>query len=109
MPMHFLLQYDDGTRTFFVDPFTSGMIITSEQCQAMLSSSGIKLTPDMLAPVNNRDILERMWRNLYLAYQQTNETEQAQMVAELLKLVSPEFEINDSSGDEDDEDEEEEF
>jgi regulator of sirC expression with transglutaminase-like and TPR domain len=109
MPMHFLLQFDDGTRNFYVDPFTSGMIITSEQCQAMLSSSGIKLTPDMLSPVTDRDILERMWRNLYLAYQQNDRMDEASMVADLLKLVSPEFEINDFGTDEDDEDEEEEF
>ena len=30
----------------------------------MLSSSGIRLTPEMLAPVTTRDIIERMWRNL---------------------------------------------
>jgi len=109
MPMHFLLQYDDGTRSFYIDPFTSGMIITTEQCEAMLSSSGIKLTPDMLAPVSNRDILERMWRNLYLAYQQTSQPDQSAIVADLLKLVSPEFEINDFGSDEEDDDEEEEF
>ncbi|MAT38545.1 MAG: hypothetical protein CL946_02950 [Ectothiorhodospiraceae bacterium] len=108
MPMHFLLQYDDGTRMFYIDPFTSGMIITSEQCETMLASSGIKLTPDMLSPVSNRDILERMWRNLYLAYQQKEDEANAALVADLLKFVSPEFEMNDPR-DDDEDDEEEEF
>lgn len=109
MPMHFLVQYDDGSRMFFVDAFNSGIIITRDQCRLMLSSSGIRLTPEMLTPVTTRDIIERMWRNLYLAYQQQGDAEEATRVGELLAFINPEFRVNNTMDEDPDEDEDEDF
>lgn len=109
MPMHFLVQYDDGSRMFFVDAFNSGIIITRDQCRLMLSSSGIRLTPEMLTPVTTRDIIERMWRNLYLAYQQQSDEEEATRVGELLAFINPEFRVNNTMDEDPDEDEDEDF
>ena len=92
-----------------VDAFNSGIIITRDQCRLMLSSSGITLTPEMLAPVSPRDILERMWRNLFLAYQQQGDEPEAQRVGELLSFINPDFRVNNTLDDEGDEDGEEDF
>ena len=108
MPMHFLVQYDDGSRMFFVDAYNSGIIITRDQCRLMLSSSGIKLTPEMLAAVTTRDILERMWRNLYLAYQQQSDDAEAARVGQIISFLNPDFKVNNAM-DEGDEDEEEDY
>ncbi|MBE0644986.1 MAG: hypothetical protein IH600_12960 [Bacteroidetes bacterium] len=109
MPMHFLVQYDDGSRMFFVDAFNSGIIITRDQCRLMLSSSGIRLTPEMLAPVTTRDIIERMWRNLYLAYQQQGDEDETARVADILAFINPDFKVNNTMEDDPDEDEDEDF
>lgn len=107
MPMHFLVQFDDGTRMFFVDAFNSGMIITQEQCRSMLQSSGIQFAPQMLAPVSDKEILERMWRNLLLAYQQKGNTDEVARVGEILGFINPEFKVNIAPPEESDSDEEE--
>jgi regulator of sirC expression with transglutaminase-like and TPR domain len=109
MPMHFLVQYDDGSRMFFVDAFNSGIIITRDQCRLMLSSSGIRLTPEMLSPVASRDIIERMWRNLYLAYQQQGDAEETARVADILTYINPDFKVNNTMDDDIDEEEDEDF
>jgi regulator of sirC expression with transglutaminase-like and TPR domain len=109
MPMHFLVQYDDGSRMFFVDAFNSGIIITRDQCRLMLSSSGIKLTPEMLAPIPTRDILERMWRNLYLAYQQQGDDAEATRVGEIISYINPDFKVNNTMDDDVDEEEDDDF
>ena len=109
MPMHFLVQYDDGSRMFFVDAFNSGIIITRDQCRLMLASSGVRLTPEMLTPVTVRDVIERMWRNLYLAYQQQGDEEEAGRVGEILAFINPEFRVNNTLDEEADEDEDEDF
>ncbi|MDH7515817.1 MAG: transglutaminase-like domain-containing protein [Bacteroidota bacterium] len=110
MPMHFLVQYDDGSRMFFVDPFNAGMIITQEQCKTLLSANGIAFTPSMLAPVGNNEILERMWRNLYISYQKTGNEAEVGRIARILQFIDPEFSVGFSpSPDEDDiEDEDDE-
>ncbi|MFZ1731303.1 MAG: transglutaminase-like domain-containing protein [Bacteroidota bacterium] len=109
MPMHFLVQYDDGSRMFFIDAFNSGIIITRDQCRLMLSSSGIRLTPEMLAPVATRDVIERMWRNLYLAYQQQGDEEETARIAEILAFINPDFKVNNTMDEESDEEEDEDF
>ena len=109
MPMHFLVQYDDGSRMFFVDAFNSGIIITRDQCRLMLASSGVRLTPEMLTPVTVRDVIERMWRSLYLAYQQQGDEEEAGRVGEILAFINPEFRVNNTLDEEADEDEDEDF
>lgn len=108
MPMHFLVQYDDGSRMFFVDAFNGGMIVTQDECKAMLASSGITFQPAMLNPVTDKDILERMWRNLYLSYQQIGNVEESGRVAEILRFIDPEFHVNSPSHDEDVDDEDDE-
>ena len=109
MPMHFLVQYDDGSRMFFVDAFNSGIIITRDQCRLMLSSSGIKLKPEMLSPVLPRDIMERMWRNLYLAYQQQGDETEASRVAEIISFINPDFKVNNTMEEDTDEGEDDDF
>jgi regulator of sirC expression with transglutaminase-like and TPR domain len=109
MPMHFLLQYDDGTRTFYVDAFNAGMIITQDQCRSMLHSSGVQFAPAMLSPISAREIIERMWRNLYLAYQQAGDEPETARVARVITVLNPEFQVSpsppDDSEDGDDDDE----
>lgn len=109
MPMHFLVQYDDGSRMFFVDAFNSGIIITRDQCRLMLASSGVRLTPEMLTPVTVRDVIERMWRNLHLAYQQQGDEEEANRVGEILAFINPEFKVNNTLDEEPDDEEDEDF
>ncbi|MDX9759735.1 MAG: transglutaminase-like domain-containing protein [Bacteroidota bacterium] len=109
MPMHFLVQYDDGSRMFFVDAFNSGIIITRDQCRLMLASSGVRLTPEMLTPVTVRDVIERMWRNLYLAYQQQGDEEEAARVGDILAFINPEFKVNNTLDEEPDDEEDEDF
>lgn len=103
MPMHFLLRYDDGVRSFYVDAFNNGIILTEDQCRTMIKSSGVPFSTDMLRAVGHREIIERMWRNLYLAQQQQGGDDEAARVARVIALINPDFRINAPQGDDTDE------
>lgn len=103
MPMHFLLRYDDGVRSFYVDAFNNGIILTEDQCRTMIKSSGMPFAPDMLRAVGARDIIERMWRNLYLALQQQGDDDEVARVARVIALINPDFRINAPQRDDTDE------
>jgi regulator of sirC expression with transglutaminase-like and TPR domain len=105
LPMHFLVHYDDGTRSFLVDPFNSGTIITRQECEAMVSTGGKPLPPAMFQPVSNKEIIERMMRNLYVAYQQNGDHREADRIGRLIQVVNPDFRVNTSSDPESETDE----
>ena len=107
MPMHFLVQFDDGSRSFYIDAFNEGAIITRDQCKQMLASSGITLTHSMLEPVSEQAIVERMIRNLFVAYRQSGNSFETQRVGALLAELNPDYKVNsleneDEFGDEED-------
>jgi regulator of sirC expression with transglutaminase-like and TPR domain len=74
MPSHFLLCYSVGSSEIFLDPFNGGQLLTREQCIASLEQTGYGYTPSYLEKVGNRYMIERVLRNLALAYTQMGET-----------------------------------
>ena len=70
MPSHFVLKYTVGSSEIFIDPFNVGQLLTREQCIASLDQTGFGYTPSYLEKVSNRYMIERVLRNLELAYTQ---------------------------------------
>src|SRR5207249_2420782 len=60
-PGHFLLQYDDGLFSTYIDPFHGGQLLDAAECYEM---AGGEPNPAMLARVSKRHILARMMLNL---------------------------------------------
>ncbi|RMF67873.1 MAG: hypothetical protein D6743_04205 [Calditrichaeota bacterium] len=72
-PGHFLLKYDDGCRTFYIDAFNRGQILYLGDCQQYLSHLGYPFHETYLQVSGPREILARMIRNLVLIYHQKNQ------------------------------------
>jgi regulator of sirC expression with transglutaminase-like and TPR domain len=61
LPGHFIVQYDDGTFSTYIDVFHYGQLLDAEGCAELAGSAA---NPAMLARVDNRQILARMINNL---------------------------------------------
>ena len=71
MPGHFIIRPDFDDVGIFVDAFNQGEILFKEDCQAKLEQlyqQPVKLEPQFLAPVNNKQILARLLTNLKQIY-----------------------------------------
>ena len=67
LPGHFLVQYNDGLFSTFIDPFHRGPLLTAADCfQLVKRASGMEppADPRLLFPVNKQQILTRMIANL---------------------------------------------
>lgn len=64
MPYHFLVRYEEDPFRIYVDPFSSGRLMTADDCAQFLRKCQLDLLPRHLAPVTNRDMLRRMICNL---------------------------------------------
>jgi regulator of sirC expression with transglutaminase-like and TPR domain len=87
MPSHFLLKYAVGTSEIFIDPFSGGQLLTRQQCIASLDQAGFGYTPSYLEKVSNRYIVERVLRNLVLAYTQQGESVRAGNLITLIDVL----------------------
>lgn len=92
LPGHFIVRYDDGAYSTFLDPFHDGRRLEPEECFALAreaSQMEIEPNPKWLAPVSKRNILLRMLRNLGAAYTSRGFTAKAIDVLGLLIRANP--------------------
>ena len=61
LPGHFVVEYDDGLYSTYIDPFHGGVLLDAAACNEL---AGTGENPAVLARVNNRQIVARMINNL---------------------------------------------
>lgn len=69
-PAHFLLLYNDGTRSFYIDPFNDGQFLAERECRATLRGLGMEERAEYMGATSGRRILARMMRNLEAIYRE---------------------------------------
>jgi regulator of sirC expression with transglutaminase-like and TPR domain len=92
LPGHFLVQYDDGDFSAFIDPFHGGTLLTAAECYDLARrSSGAQFPDDpaLLARVSKQQILRRMINNLRSVYFSRRVYGKALKVLDLLLAASP--------------------
>jgi regulator of sirC expression with transglutaminase-like and TPR domain len=89
LPGHFVVQYNDGHYSTFIDPFHGGELLSADQCydRAQMAIGD----PRVLAPVGKRQILFRMINNLRGIYFSRRRYMKALQVMDLLIEISPEL------------------
>jgi len=91
-PGHFLVKYVGDEGEIVVDPFDQGEVRTAEELQEMLDrlyGGKVAFHPDFLAPVSNRDIVQRMLNNLKAIYLRREDFPKALSTAERLVILDP--------------------
>ena len=71
LPAHFMLRVEDGDRTWFIDAFHSGAVMSREMCRRRISEilqQPVDLDDAMAAPCPVKTVVTRMLRNLKAIY-----------------------------------------
>lgn len=92
LPGHFLVQYNDGRFSTYIDVFGGGALLTPERCRELaLKVSGIDIrqNPALLHPASKRQILLRMLNNLRGIYVSRQSWRKALTVLDLLIVALP--------------------
>ena len=87
LPRHFIVQFDDGRYSAFIDPFHGGAVVTVAECYALARApeGGLHL----LERSTNRRILIRMLRNLLNVYLRLRNFPSSLAVMDLLVHADP--------------------
>jgi regulator of sirC expression with transglutaminase-like and TPR domain len=88
LPRHFVIQFDDGNYSTYIDPY-GGRLITRAECFAL---AGAKLAdPSLLRRVTKKQIVIRMLQNLHITYTEARKFEHAIQTLDLMILGAPEM------------------
>lgn len=88
MPGHFIIRYGFGTKHILADPFHGGKILSLEDCKNYLVQMGYTFSDEYLDPVNNKQILERMIRNLILVFEKQNYSYKVQTFLQCIDILN---------------------
>ena len=88
LPGHFVIQYDDGDYSTYIDPFHGGAILSAGDCYRMAQAEDEN--PRMLAPASKHQVVMRMINNLRGIYFSGRSFEKAQEILNVLIEANPE-------------------
>ncbi|HEY5908387.1 MAG TPA: transglutaminase-like domain-containing protein [Vicinamibacteria bacterium] len=92
LPGHFVVRLGARADTLLVDPFHAGAVLTEADCQKRLDrifDGRVKIEARMFEAVNERQILQRMLRNLKALYAKDEDHERILRVSDLLLVLAP--------------------
>ena len=89
LPNHFVIQYDDGNYSTFIDPFHGGRPITVRECFALAGAP--VADPVLLRRVTQKQIAMRMLQNLHNVYLKRQDFERAVETLDLTISGAPEI------------------
>jgi regulator of sirC expression with transglutaminase-like and TPR domain len=92
LPGHFLVRYRSADFDAFIDVFDAGRLLTEAQCferARRASAAAIAGDPRLLAPVDTRQIVMRMLRNLSNVYVKSRAFGKALQALNLLVAADP--------------------
>jgi regulator of sirC expression with transglutaminase-like and TPR domain len=87
MPGHFLLKYEVGEKEIFLDPFRGAKLLSRADCRDFIEATGYGYREEYLITVTNQQILDRMIRNLILAYRQRGEADRIPSLQSFLEIL----------------------
>jgi regulator of sirC expression with transglutaminase-like and TPR domain len=87
LPGHFVILYDDGRYSTFIDPFHGGVLLDAAGCRELAQVE--TLDPEMLAPADRRSIVLRMINNLRRAYTSGHDSGKLLRALDLLIAARP--------------------
>jgi regulator of sirC expression with transglutaminase-like and TPR domain len=88
MPGHFMLKYEVGEKEIFLDPFRGAKLLSRSDCRDFIEMTGYGFREEYLSSITNRQILERMIRNLVVAYRQKGEMQRVPGLQALLEVLA---------------------
>lgn len=89
LPKHFVLEFDDGNYSTYIDPFHGGRAITARECFALAGAPAAD--PALLRRVSKKQIAMRMLQNLQGVYLRRENWARAVETLDLLIVGAPEW------------------
>jgi regulator of sirC expression with transglutaminase-like and TPR domain len=88
LPGHFVMRFSFGSSHVYIDPFNSGKILSLNDCATIVKNLGFNFTEEYLQPVSNKQILERMLRNIILTLEKKQDKERIETIRQFIDTLN---------------------
>lgn len=88
LPGHFILRFSFGQSHIYFDPYNHGKVLTKSDCETIVKNLGYNFTEEYLNPVSNRQILERMLRNIILKLEKKQEKDRIETIRQFIDTIT---------------------
>ncbi len=89
LPRHFVIQFDDGNYSTFIDPFNGGRAISEQECFQLAGAE--VADPILLRRATKKQIAMRMLQNLRGVYMRRRDWARAVLTLDLLLIGAPDL------------------
>ncbi|MBX2961851.1 MAG: transglutaminase family protein [Cyclobacteriaceae bacterium] len=88
LPNLFVLTYQNGKDSFYINAFNKGLIFSRQDIENYIHELKLTPQPSFFEPCSNLEIIRRVFRNLIMSFDKMGEHEKAEEVKELLLLIA---------------------
>lgn len=88
LPNLFVLTYKSEETQFYINAYNKGLVFSKADIDNYISQLKIQTSEKFYQPCSNIEIIQRVLRNLIVAFEKLNEAEKANEVKDLLKIVT---------------------
>ncbi len=92
LPNLFVLTYKSPETQFYINVFNKGMIFSKGDIDNYISQLNVDPTPTFYDPCKNEDILQRVLRNLIMAFEKLGEVDKMNEIKKILSIFTDELE-----------------
>lgn len=88
LPGHFILRFSFGNTHVYFDPYNNGKVLSVSDCAEIVKNLGFNFTDDYLLPVSNRQILERILRNIIVMLEKRQEKDRVETIRQFIDTLN---------------------
>jgi regulator of sirC expression with transglutaminase-like and TPR domain len=88
LPNLFVLMYNDGPNTFYINVFNKGLIFSKTDIENYIHELRLAPQSSFFEPCTNLEIIRRVFRNLIMSFDKLGEHDKAEEVKELLLIIA---------------------
>ncbi|MBW7887047.1 MAG: hypothetical protein H3C35_01640 [Bacteroidetes bacterium] len=88
LPGHFILRFSFDMKHIYFDPFDSGKVLFKDDCAKIVENLGYTYSDEFLEPISNKQIAERMLRNIILSLEKNRETQRIETIRQNIDYLN---------------------
>lgn len=89
LPNLFVLTFRQDGLQFYINVFNRGIIFSKTDIEHYITQLKLKQNKTFYEPCSNREIVQRVLRNLILSYEKSGESDRSQELEKILDSISP--------------------